>query len=136
MAGISTAALGYWKDGDSIHPDYDTVALRDVAKLYAKYESLAAKPVAAPEGKPCREIDQLRAFAQAVMGDWPDVGGLDGFDLQELGVKHGLLVGVMKHGPCSEEYCRCAEDGADFPGECFTKTPLLNGLTIAAQGGE
>lgn len=37
LAGISTAALGYWKEGDSIHPDYDTVALRDVAKLYAEY---------------------------------------------------------------------------------------------------
>jgi hypothetical protein len=40
MAGISTAALGYWKEGDSIHPDYDTVALRDVAKLYVKYDEL------------------------------------------------------------------------------------------------
>ena len=40
MAGISIAALGYWKEGDSIHPDYDTVALRDVAKLYAKYDAL------------------------------------------------------------------------------------------------
>lgn len=40
MAGISTAALGYWREGDSIHPDYDTVALRDVAKLYAKYDKL------------------------------------------------------------------------------------------------
>lgn len=40
MAAISTAALGYWKEGDSIHPDYDTLALRDVAKLYAKYTEL------------------------------------------------------------------------------------------------
>lgn len=40
MAGISTAAIGYWKEGDGIHPDYDTVALRDVAKLYAKYDEL------------------------------------------------------------------------------------------------
>lgn len=40
MAGISTAALGYWKEGDSIHPSLDTVALRDVAKLYAKYAEL------------------------------------------------------------------------------------------------
>ena len=42
MAGISTAALGYWKEGDSIHPDYDTPALRDVAKLYADYAKLHA----------------------------------------------------------------------------------------------
>lgn len=40
MAGISTAALGYWKLGDTIHPDYDTPALRDVAALYAKYDEL------------------------------------------------------------------------------------------------
>jgi hypothetical protein len=46
MAGISAAALGYWKDNDGINPDYDTLALRDVAKLYAKYDALytAAQP--------------------------------------------------------------------------------------------
>jgi hypothetical protein len=42
MAGISSAALGYWKEGDSIAPEFDTPALRDVAKLYAKYEALRA----------------------------------------------------------------------------------------------
>jgi hypothetical protein len=40
MAAISTAALGYWKEGDGLHPDYDTVALRDVASLYARYNEL------------------------------------------------------------------------------------------------
>lgn len=40
MAGICTAAIGYWKEGDGIHPDYDTLALRDVAKLYEKYDEL------------------------------------------------------------------------------------------------
>jgi len=49
MAGICTAALGHWKEGDDLHPDYDTPALRDVAALYAKYEEnralLAAQPV-------------------------------------------------------------------------------------------
>lgn len=40
MAGICTAALGYWTEYDSISSDYDTVALRDVAKLYAKYDEL------------------------------------------------------------------------------------------------
>lgn len=40
LAGISTASLGYWKEGDEIHTDYDTVALRDVAKLYQKYDKL------------------------------------------------------------------------------------------------
>jgi hypothetical protein len=40
MAAISTAALGYWTDSDGIQPEYDTVPLRDVAKLYAKYDAL------------------------------------------------------------------------------------------------
>jgi hypothetical protein len=57
MAGISTAAIGYWKEGDGIHPDYDTVALRDVARLYAKYDELyraqaeQPKAVQAPFGR-------------------------------------------------------------------------------------
>jgi len=37
LAGISTASIGYWKEGESIHPDYDTQALRDVAALYGRY---------------------------------------------------------------------------------------------------
>lgn len=43
MAAISTAAIGHWKEDDGIHPDYDTPTLRDVAKLYAKYEKLATE---------------------------------------------------------------------------------------------
>lgn len=51
MAGICTAAIGYWKEGDPIHPDYDTPALRDVAKLYAQYDALykAQQPQARPD---------------------------------------------------------------------------------------
>lgn len=49
MAGISTAASGYWKEGDSVHADYLTPALIDVARLYAKYDELyRAMHVAAP----------------------------------------------------------------------------------------
>ena len=59
IAGISTAALGYWSEGDEIHPDYDTPALRDVARLYVKYDQLfkekearRAQQVAVPDHKP------------------------------------------------------------------------------------
>jgi hypothetical protein len=44
MSAICTAAIGYWKESDSIHLDYDTLALRDVAKLYAKYAELYTAP--------------------------------------------------------------------------------------------
>ena len=43
MAGISSAAIGYWKEGDSIHPDYDTPALHDVALLYSNFDELYKK---------------------------------------------------------------------------------------------
>lgn len=33
MAGISTAALGYWKADEPIHPDYDTPAVDHAAEL-------------------------------------------------------------------------------------------------------
>lgn len=51
MAGIMTAALGYWKEGDPIHEDYMTVAIRDVAKLYAKYDALFQEKSAASQAQ-------------------------------------------------------------------------------------
>lgn len=64
LAAISTAAAGYWKEGDSIHPDYDSTALRDTAKLYEKYDELfkAAQQQAEP-GADEREREALAAFS-------------------------------------------------------------------------
>ena len=53
MAAICTAAIGYWTEYDSIGSDYDTVALRDVAKLYAKYDALYK---AQPEQEPVATV--------------------------------------------------------------------------------
>jgi transposase-like protein len=63
MAGISTAALGYWTEADGIHPDYDTVPLRDVAKLYAKYAALHA--AAHPQPAPLTD-EQIRPHVQRI----------------------------------------------------------------------
>ena len=72
MAGISTAAIGYWKEGDSIHPDYDTVALRDVARLYAKYDALyKAAAIPAPEGADWTDVRmELEASGRADLSAW------------------------------------------------------------------
>jgi len=72
------------------------------------------------------ELDavKLRAFAQAILKDWPDCT-VDGFDIQELADKNGLLVGTMKTESCGEG-CNCEEYG-DFPMLCYTKTELLKG---------
>lgn len=70
------------------------------------------------------ELAALRAFAQDVIAALP-VGGLDGFELQDLAEKHGLLRKEMRTEPCGE-VCQCAEFG-EFPMECFRKTALLSG---------
>jgi hypothetical protein len=73
MAGICAASFGYWKEADGIHPDYDTPALRDVAKLYAKYDALytaTARPVNWQEIQcPCCG-DLARAFPPAPVREW------------------------------------------------------------------
>lgn len=77
--------------------------------------------------------DRLRAFAQDILGNWPEIGDLDGFDIENLGVKHGLLkqVDPPPKKPCGER-CQCAEayDDEDFRDDlvvCYRKTPLLLG---------
>ena len=71
MAGICTAALGYWKEGDGIHPDYDTPALREVARLYAKYAELYAKQQPAKhEEAPGQEPDGLPMVIAGALFDF------------------------------------------------------------------
>jgi hypothetical protein len=69
LAGISTAAFGYWKEGDSIHPDYDTVALRDVAKLFQKYVAAESRlrEVAEQVREACAKLIESHAIKIARM---------------------------------------------------------------------
>lgn len=80
------------------------------------------------------ETARLRAFAQDILGDWPDVGYLDGFDLQELAHKHGLLVSETRYQPCGVDgACSCAEvvEADEWPEgvTCYRKTALLKGVS-------
>jgi len=76
------------------------------------------------------EMARLRGFAQDILKDWPDVGYIDGFDLQQLAHKHGLLVSETLFKPCGEQ-CSCAEmvDQVEWDEgvTCYRKTPLLKG---------
>lgn len=56
------------------------------------------------------DIAALRAFAAEMMGDWPDNGDVDGFELQEAAIRCGLLARVTPDPtePCGEN-CGCAE---------------------------
>lgn len=69
------------------------------------------------------DLVALRLFAGEVMGDWPDVGGLDGFDMQAIGEKTGLLRRETRQAPCSEQ-CACVEfDSGEV--ECWRVEPVL-----------
>jgi hypothetical protein len=85
------------------------------------------------------ERDLLRAFAQAVMVEWPETYDLDGGDLQDIAVKHGLLKTLEVTEPCGE-HCFCAEYHGDFdaPGgvTCYRRTPLLTGNPAAESSPE
>ena len=77
------------------------------------------------------ENTKLRAFAVEVMGAWPD-GGIEGDDLQEIAVKHGMLAPEIRHEP-GGEWCKC-NAGVDVDGgewqrgvECYRRTALLTG---------
>lgn len=61
----------------------------------------------------------FEGFARHVMTDRFG-GGLDGFDLQDLGVQFGLLKPVTVEKPCCE-VCRCANTDA-FPQVCYKIT--------------
>ena len=49
-----------------------------------------------------------KGFALDILHGWPDVGNFDGFDIEELALKHKLLEPIEVNQPCAEE-CACAE---------------------------
>ena len=77
------------------------------------------------------ENKQLRAFAQAIMESWPE-GGIEGDDLQEIALKHGMLAPEIRHEPCGE-WCQCNgiggydSDGWQRGVTCYRRTALLKG---------
>ncbi len=53
--------------------------------------------------------DSLLAFTRDILACWPE-GGIDGPEMQDTAVKHGLLLPDIRHAPCGEEgACSCAE---------------------------
>ena len=77
------------------------------------------------------ENKKLRAFAKAIMEAWPE-GGIEGDDLQEIALKHGMLAPEIRHEPCGE-WCQCNgiggydSDGWQRGVTCYRRTALLTG---------
>lgn len=63
----------------------------------------------------------MRAFVDEVLGLAFEGGTADGGDIQEWGVKHGVLVAVEMKEPCGEN-CNCARDCGEWPVTCYRKT--------------
>ena len=74
------------------------------------------------EGKP-----NLREFARDILDDFPD-SFPDGFGIQDLAVKHGVLVAETRTEPCGAEgTCRCVEYHGDMSEgvTCYRPHPSL-----------
>ncbi len=68
------------------------------------------------------ERDQLKAFAVEMINASFEGGSFDGGDIQDIAMKHGLLMIERREDQCGE-VCPCREYG--FPAECYRKTPIL-----------
>lgn len=79
------------------------------------------------------DLEKLRGFAQELFEDWPAYLGVDGFDLQDIAVRHGLLVETTQFKPCSEVegQCSCVNYYANHEWlegvTCYRKSHLLGG---------
>lgn len=66
--------------------------------------------------------DKFISFAKDILKSWPD-GNIDGGDLQDIAVKHGLLIPKIMYAHCGES-CNCADvistDEMTQGVECFS----------------
>ena len=51
-------------------------------------------------------------------------GSLEGGELQDILVKHGVLVKTIVEKPCSE-WCNCEDNDAVFPTTCYRLSPQM-----------
>lgn len=112
-------------EGNDVRDDAMTILRQELERQDSIYQKLYAHGTQQAERIDVleKERDALRAFAQGIMADWPNPV-VDGFDIQDLAVKHGLLIGHEVTQPCSEEGCNCAEYG-DFPMTCYRPSAIL-----------
>lgn len=75
-------------------------------------------------------VDRLRAFANEIVSGAFVGGSFDGGEIQNMGVKHGLLRIEQRENECGED-CACREYG--FPTECYRKTELLRAVMTAKE---
>lgn len=95
-------------------------SLPDLLKLAQDYEKRVKELT--------EQHSKLAAFADSMLDEFWD-SSLDAFDLQDFGVKSGLLVEVEAKEACGET-CSCAEYG-EFPQTCYRFAPWFKEIRIA-----
>ncbi|WP_236234662.1 hypothetical protein [Pseudomonas tohonis] len=83
---------------------------------------------------PEQPVPRVNEFAMEILRGALEGGGFDGGDIQEMGVKYGLLFPEQRTEPCCESGCNCAEFG--FPTECFRIAPGLLSTPGIESGGQ
>ncbi len=119
IAGICVAAHGGWKEGDGVHPDYETPALHDVAKLYAKYIAAAETErgvlLSWAADQWIREVKNrplVNIHRRSLDDAWRQVMRYAGGDPDELvGPSHDALLAANPLPPRKSDYERGHEDG-------------------------
>lgn len=77
-------------------------------------------------------VPGVNEFAVEILRGALEGGSFDGGDIQEMGVKYGLLFPEQRTEPCCESGCNCAEFG--FPAECFRIARALLSTRQAEEG--
>ena len=72
--------------------------------------------------------EKLVEFVREILQVALEGGGLDGGEIQDMAVEHGLLVETKVSEPCGE-YCRCDNYGAEFPTICYRYAEALKKTT-------
>ncbi|MDG9785396.1 hypothetical protein N7408_29755, partial [Pseudomonas otitidis] len=85
-----------------------------------------------PQQPDAVSVPGVHEFAVEILRGALEGGSFDGGDIQEMGVKYGLLFPEQRTEPCCESGCNCAEFG--FPAECFRIARALLSTKNAEEG--
>lgn len=106
------------------------------AQMHAYALTYASQTLASRDGEIARlrgDLLPLQEFMDAVFGEFPEHGDIDGLDLQHIAAACGLLKRESTITPCGE-HCGCAEigiaDGTET--QCYRVQPVMRRARIAS----
>lgn len=110
------------------HAEPVRAVLNSIGRQLPDNAPLYALPPQQPDAV---SVPGVHEFAVEILRGALEGGNFDGGDIQEMGVRHGLLFPEHRTERCGE-YCECAEYG--FPVECFRIARALLSTKNAEEG--